>query len=760
MSSPADTIARLRRELDNVQQTLGAQFHALRGELDRLETELKQKPAPEPPPLPPLVPAPVPGSDLVEVADTVTSAEAELLQEAPPLSPAEDSRLIETSLPPSAIPIDLTREAPPTPPRSPSEAEILFGQKWPLIAGVFLVLFGLGYFLKYSFEQNWIGPIGRVCLAYLTSGALLAVGEIFRRRQLAQFGLYLIGGGLAALYLSTFAAYSLYQLLPVLGAFALMILITILAGTLAVFYNVMGLAVLGLIGGFATPLILSTGAANQIGLMSYMTVLNAGILGLALCKRWNLLNYLGFVFTWSLFSGWFFRDYSLAAFTPTLFFLNLFFLIYALAPFLYYFVRERRGDLTGFAISLPNAFIAFGYSYYLIREKFGLPYVGLVSVAYATLYLALAQHLYRRNPEFVGAFVFLLAKAILFLVITVPVLFSQQWITIFWAVQAAVVLWAGTRLKNDWLQTGGVILLLLTLGKFLFYDYPTAFAWNMGNLAFDNSYLATAPTRWLTTLILLGALAYIAKLSREMFWVVLGVGLLLLVFSTETSGFFYVYHPLARSPALVVLWALAAGLMLGLERSRFQHELLLWAGGVLLIIALAKFWLYDYSFSFQFELLPLSFSPSYFFNAVTRWITTAAVLGAVFAAATFRQSRTGFVAGTIFLFLILNAETGGFFQEVAPRAKLASISVLWALFAIVLLILGFSKRTLWLRRSALGLFGVTLLKVFLMDMANASTPFRIISFIVLGLILIGASFLYHRYRDLLSPPDPEPPASP
>ena len=84
--------------------------------------------------------------------------------------------------------------------------EVQFGQKWLLIGGIAITVFGLGFFLKYAFEQNWVGPAGRVVLSYLASAAFLGAGDHFRRKRTETFGLYLLGGGIAALYLTTFAA--------------------------------------------------------------------------------------------------------------------------------------------------------------------------------------------------------------------------------------------------------------------------------------------------------------------------------------------------------------------------------------------------------------------------------------------------------------------------------------------------------------------------------------------------------------------------
>ncbi|MBW1985409.1 MAG: DUF2339 domain-containing protein, partial [Deltaproteobacteria bacterium] len=86
-----------------------------------------------------------------------------------------------------------------------------------------------------------------------------------------------------------------------------------------------------------------------------------------------------------------------------------------------------------------------------------------------------------------------------------------------------------------------------------------------------------------------------------------------------------------------------------------------------------------------------------------------------------------------------------------PKARFAAVSVLWALFSIGLMVLGFMKNVSVLRQCAIGLFAVTMLKVFFSDMSNISTPYRIISFLILGLMLIIASYLYYRFKDIILP---------
>jgi uncharacterized membrane protein len=549
---------------------------------------------------------------------------------------------------------DAQEEAPPPQPPPPPAwpphdtstspigraTEVQFGQKWLLIGGIAITVFGLGFFLKYAFEQNWVGPAGRVVLSYLASATFLGVGDHFRRKGAKIFGLYLLGGGIAALYLTTFAASQIYDLIGPIPAFGFMMLVTLLAGTLSLLYDTKWLSVLGLIGGFLTPILLSTGRDNQLALMSYMTLLNAGILAIAAFKQWTVLNYLGFGFTWLLFSGWYASFYEVEKFWRTTFFLNLFFLIYAVVPFLYYFVRERQERVKSFAILSPNAFIAFGFSYAMIREYAALPFVSIVTLAYAGLFFWMAHYLYQRNRENRDPLVLLLSQGIFFLLITVPILFSGHWITIFWAAQTIALLWAAVHLQHRWLYRGAAMVLILTVGKFVLHDYDEIFRLRLLDLYYARGFTHLVVERWLTTTTVLATLLTAA-------------------------------HMLRTASANIL--------------------------------------------------------PSWLAKGESQLLRTFGML----------------------LFFALNCEVGAFFYDYAPQARFAAISVLWTLFAAALMGLGFTRELAGLRQTALGFFAVTVVKVFFWDMAKVSTPFRIISFIVLGLMLIGASYLYHRYRERL-----------
>ncbi|MDQ1331786.1 MAG: hypothetical protein QG578_2054, partial [Thermodesulfobacteriota bacterium] len=535
----------------------------------------------------------------------------------------------------------------PQPGRDSSEFEVQVGQKWLLAIGILTMVFGIGYFLKYSFEQGWVGPAGRVAMAYIWGIVFLVAGDRFRTK-IERFGLSLIGGGIAVLYFAAFAAFQIYHLFDQVPSFSIMIMITMLACALAVRYDTKWLAVLGLVGGFLTPVLLSTGQDNQIALMTYMTILNLGLLGIAFYKKWDILNIFGLVFTYLLYSGWYAQHYQESGFWPAIIFLNLFFLIYNFVTFIYQVRRGGRSGNRELVLIGINAFIAFAYNYIMIREMYGVAWVSIITVLYACIFLFMASYLYRHGQENLDVFPVMLSKALVFLIITVPVLFSNHWITVFWSAQGIALLWMAIKLEHRSFVIGGYALLIVSTFKFLLHDYNNVFQMHLAyGFRITGGYTYLVAERLLTSAVLLLLLAATGRLTRQvpkkMQW------------STGGDG-----------PLFITIFGIA-------------------------------------------------------------------------------------------LFIILTAETSSFFHTYLLAARFAAISVLWTSFSVVLMLIGFRQNNSTLRKASFGFFLVVVLKVFLFDMSNFSTPYRIFSFIILGLVLVGTSYLYYRHKDriitVLSDPD-------
>ena len=270
-------VQKLNQDLDQLRAELGAFKREFRG---RGETVTPQ-PAPEP------VATPVPPKPPVVVAT-------------PPPPPPPPPR------PPVAPPIAAAPPAfvpsPPPPPRPPKvkpafDWESLVGVRlFSWIAGIALVLAAV-FFLKYSVEHGWLSPTIRATLGIATGIVLLVVCELRVARSYATTANALDGAGIAILYATLFATHALWHLLPASAVFGLMLVVTAVAVMLSIRRDSVFIALLGLMGGFATPALLSSGENRPIGLFSYLLLLNAGLAWVAFKKGWPLLTAGSLIFT-------------------------------------------------------------------------------------------------------------------------------------------------------------------------------------------------------------------------------------------------------------------------------------------------------------------------------------------------------------------------------------------------------------------------------------------------------------------------------
>src|SRR5262249_45033738 len=259
------------------------------------------------------------------------------------------------------------------------------------------------------------------------------------------------------------------HLINAAAAFALMAFITICAGVMAVRFNSMLVAILGILGGYGTPVMLSTGVVNFVGLFSYMLLLGFGVLGISYKKNWHLLNYLSFFCTYVLFFGSM-KAYTVDHFWEVMPFLTAFFVLFSTMVFFFHLVSRTRSTLLEPIALLINAGIYFAVSYGLISQAFDYRWVAAVSLGLATFYVVHVWYcLVMRDLDRELLFSFV-GLAAFFLGVTMPLLLSREWITVSWAIQAFVMLWIAGKLQSEFLRHAAYLLYLIVIGRFCFID--------------------------------------------------------------------------------------------------------------------------------------------------------------------------------------------------------------------------------------------------------------------------------------------------
>lgn len=341
--------------------------------------------------------------------------------------------------------------------------EQLAGGKGALWLGSIATFFAIAFFLAYTWQL--LGDWAKLFFGFGAALVMLGLGEYSRNRTERWFSEGISGAGIAVLYLSIWAGSQSYGLLTYTFAFALMAL-TVFAGVLlALRYNALSLSVLATVGGFLTPVLLYTEGATPSGphaLFTYVTMLNAGILGVSLFRQWRVLMWVSFIATVLLLFGWAIGSYK-EAFRWSVF-------TYATVNFALFLGCACFGNLLHGKPTPPQELLLIfadagvyalaGHA--LIAGALG-KFPSAFVLAVSALFALLSRFVQRLAPQNRNLQLSLISVALFFLTISLPIQLKQEWLVVGWSVQAAVLVTLGLRLNSGVLHRAGQIVLALTL---------------------------------------------------------------------------------------------------------------------------------------------------------------------------------------------------------------------------------------------------------------------------------------------------------
>ncbi|WAC45786.1 DUF2339 domain-containing protein [Pseudomonas sp. SL4(2022)] len=399
--------------------------------------------------------------------------------------PASEPVTVMQSVPESAVASIETLPATPRRPAEPRQPTLLergfaaakdwlLGGNTVLRVGVVLLFLGLAFLLRYATEGVVVPVELRYASVAASAVALLGLGWWLRLRN-PNYALMLQGTGIAVLYLTVFAAMRLHPLLDPGIALGLLVLVTVFSAILAVQQNALGLAAAAALGGFAAPILTSTGSGNHVALFSYFALLNAGIFAIAWFKAWRLLNLIGFVGTFGIGFAWGIRSYKPELLWSTEPFLILFFLMYVAIGLL--FARRklhealdapedrdallrwaaRKGDYIDATVLFGPPLVGFGLQFALVQHlEFAAAFSAL---ALGLFYLLLARLLVGRTGDRAGLLVeTCLALGVVFGSLAIPLGLDARWTSAAWAVEGAGIYWLGLRQQRSLARAFALLL--------------------------------------------------------------------------------------------------------------------------------------------------------------------------------------------------------------------------------------------------------------------------------------------------------------
>ena len=457
-------IQRLRSDLEGARRDLAA----LKTRLASAAFNAEQRP-----PLAPAAPAATeaPRAPVMPAREVASPPPLPAATPAPPPMPAREAAPMPAAPPRPEVFAPAPR--PPAPP-VPGWEEVWTARikGWftegnvPVKIGVLVLLFGVGAALRLAVANGYLTLSIEARLVAISAAALIGLGLGWRERlRRPAFGRSLQGGALGILLLTVFAAYRLYHLLPSQLAFALVIVLVAGSALLAVLQNTMSLAVLGFLGGYLAPVLISTGSNNHVALFSYYAVLNAAVFAISWRQSWRLLNLVGFVFTFGVGAAWgkqFYRPELFASVEP---FLILFFVFYILIGLMYVLRQtEHRRPWVDGTLVFGTPLVAFPLQAGMLKDdRIGL---AVSALAVALVYAGLVAWLRRQRGERLLTEAYA-ALALGFATLAVPLAFSAGTTASVWALEGAGVAWLGIRQNRNFPWLAGLGLQWLAAGSYI-----------------------------------------------------------------------------------------------------------------------------------------------------------------------------------------------------------------------------------------------------------------------------------------------------
>jgi uncharacterized membrane protein len=313
--------------------------------------------------------------------------------------------------------------------------------------GIVALLVATTLFLKWAIDNHWIGPLGRILAGLIAGAAIVLWSERFRRHGFNAFSYSLKAVGSGVLYLSLWAAFQLYHLLPASAALGAMILVTAWNAYMAWSQNSEVLAAYAVAGGFATPLLLSTGGNHEIFLFTYILAIDIATVALVRLKSWPRLLLGAFPATVAFFIGWYVEYFGVSDGEPvaaTTLFIVLFFVVFVF-PTIHRAQdgEQPRNAITEILLPLANATFAALALYSVLQDSHHHELLPWVAVLVGAVYLGLM-----RLPQTRVASAVHLSLAVVFLTVAIPLKASGHWITIGWLAEGVALLWVSARLSS------------------------------------------------------------------------------------------------------------------------------------------------------------------------------------------------------------------------------------------------------------------------------------------------------------------------
>ncbi|MBV9962117.1 MAG: DUF2339 domain-containing protein [Parafilimonas sp.] len=350
-----------------------------------------------------------------------------------------------------------------------SALENFIGLRIINLVGILVLLIGISIGVKYAIDKNLVTPFSRIILAYAASAALYIL-SLFLKKNYDGFSAILFSGAMASAYFTTYGAFTYYNFFSETLCFIIMTVIAIFTAIRSVQYNRQEIAVIGMVGAYAIPLLISSNHENYVLLFSYILVMNAGILFISFKRSWKVLNLLALIITWSFFNGWLLFKYSNTDKFYALAFMSVYYILFLLSAFAFIITKRIRLSNRQLLHLLVNNFALFISLLSIFNASASNENAAGVSGFCAILFfaLAVAGNNFFHEEKILNRMHY--AEALILVVLFISIQYSGLTITMLWTLVSIIVFIIGIVTKTIWPRLAAIMLLGFTLLKLIFLD--------------------------------------------------------------------------------------------------------------------------------------------------------------------------------------------------------------------------------------------------------------------------------------------------
>lgn len=656
------------------------------------------------------------------------------------------------------------------------DLEKFIGENLANKIGIAILVLGIGFFVKFAIDQNWINEIGRVFIGIVCGGILLGFAHRMRK-NFAAFSSVLIGGGIAILYLTIAIAFHEYQIFSQVVAFVLMLIITAFTIVLALSYNRIELAVLAILGGFGSPFMVSTGEGNYVVLFTYILILDAGMLVLAYFKKWNLINIIAYAFTLLLFGSWLSMRFDAddpSVIWGALIFATLFFMVFFAMNIVNNLKQKTSFKAIEISILLSNTFLYYSAGMFILNNPYGENFQGLFTVLVGAFNFAFAYGLYKNTSADRNLVFLLIGLVLTFISLAAPVQLEGNYITLFWAAEAVLLLWLSQKSGIKLMKLGALLIMGLMVVSLLM-DWDQIYnGTDAIGIVLNKGYITSifAMVSIVITIVLLknekGEYSEAAKLYST----VLTIAGVVLLYTSQLLELRYQVEIFIDDFS-------TQEIIVGVYNMCFMLGLMLFNGRLNLPVQLKQSFaawgivgILSYYFVYHNEVIAVrnqylngesSLGFLFHYLLIVLLITLAILSLKRIRELKDFNDRTYNAYGWFFVFffvfiasaeldhtvLLVSGATITSADHMLAQNHKIGYPILWGLASFLLIAVGLKWKLKHLRIISLTLMMITLLKLFLIDIKGISEGGKIAAFISLGILLLIVSFMYQRLKKLL-----------